>query len=219
MKALLGMGLVLFAGLVNAQATKAGDLTATLAKLDAASAKFTTAEARVHRELFTYLGKDTETQDGTIYFVREKSGATQMGLKTEGPRGRTVEYKNGTIRAYNPGANCYDTVTRPGVDTYLTLGFGGSGKDLARAWDITDLGPTNIEGVKVEHLVLVPIDNGVKASVSKVELWLDLDRDVSLKQLFYLSGKDTNTATFTAINTTKKPNLKAYAFGGKPCGQ
>ena len=211
----LGLGVLLLAGTALAQ----GDLQATLAKLDASSAKFTSAEARVHREAYNALIKDVDDKsDGTIYFLRA-GGSTQMGLKTTGQNARTVEYKNGTVRDYNPGINCYDTVTRPGIDTYLTLGFGGSGKDLAKAWIVKDLGSTTLAGTKVEQLELVPRDPGVKANITKVQLWVDLERDVSLKQVFYSTSGDFNTALFSDIDTRKAPKTANYAFGGKPCGK
>ena len=211
-----GLGLVLVAGTALAQ----GDLQGTLAKLDASSAKFTSAEAKVHRESFNAVVRDVDDrQDGMIYFIRDKGGNTQMGLKTEGKGARTVEYKNGTVRDYNPGIKCFDTVTRPGIDTYLTLGFGGSGKDLAKAWVVNDLGPTTLAGTKVEQLELVPKDPGVKANVSKVSLWVDLDRDVSLKQVFYSPSGDYNTAVFSDIDTKKAPRVSNYAINGKPCGK
>ncbi len=213
----VGLGVALFAGAALGQQA---DLQATLAKLDAASARFTSAEARVHREAYNSVVRDVDDkQDGSIYFVRDQGGNTQMGLKTEGKGARTVEYKNGTVRDYNPGINCYDTVTRPGIDTYLTLGFGGSGKDLAKSWEITDKGSSMMAGTKVEQLDLVPKDAGVKNNVSKVTLWVDLDRDVSLKQVFYSPSGDYNTAVFSNIDTKKTPTLSKYAIRGKPCGK
>ena len=174
----------------------------------------------MHRESYNSVIRDVDDkQDGSIYFIRDKNGSTQMGLATEGKNARTVEYKNGTVRDYNPGIKCFDTVTRPGIDTYLTLGFGGSGKDLAKAWVVKDLGPATMGGVKVEQLELEPRDAGVKANVSKVALWVDLDRDVSLKQVFYSPSGDYNTAVFSQIDTRKAPQLSKYAIGGKPCGK
>ena len=212
----LGLGVLLLAGSALAQ----GDLQATLAKLDASSAKFTSAEARVHREAYNALIKDVDDKsDGMIYFLRDKNGSTQMGLKTTGQNARTIEYKSGTVRDFNPGINCFDTVTRPGIDTYLTLGFGGSGKDLAKAWIVKDLGPAMLAGTKVEQLELVPKDPGVKANITKVQLWVDLERDVSLKQVFFSTSGDYNTAVFSEIDTKKAPKLSNYAFGGKPCGK
>ena len=140
-----------------------------------------------------------------------------MGLKTEGKGGRTIEYKAGTVRVFN-GA-CFDTVTRPGIETYLTLGFGGSGQDLVKAWDVTDQGPETMGGVKVEKLHLVPKDASVKANFTMVDLWVDLDRDVTVKQVFTAPQKDTYTAVFSGIETKKRPDVGKYSIPNKPCSK
>ena len=197
----------------------AGNLRETLAKLDAASARFTSAEARVHRESYNNVIKAVDdTSDGSIYFVRDKS-ATLMGLKTEGKGARTIEFKAGTLRIFNPAAACYDTVSKPGIETYLTLGFGGSGTDLAEKWEISDFGSETIDTIKTEHLDLVPKDASVKANYTKVSLWLDLDRDVTVKQIFFAATGDKNTAMYSNIMLNKKIDTNKYAFKGKPCGK
>ncbi len=211
--------LLLSALFLSAAKPPALDLQSTLNRLNAASARFTSAEAHVHRDSYNAFIKEIDDrQDGAIYFLRGKDG-TQMGLKTTGAKARTVEYKAGVLRDYIPKSNCFDTVSRPGIDTYLTLGFGGSGKDLEKVWNITDLGEETIGQTKVEHLDLTPKDSAVKASVTKVALWLDLDRDVTLKQVFYAPSNDTSTATYTDIKVNNKVDTKAFEIKGKSCGK
>ena len=194
-------------------------LKATLDKLDLASAHFTSAQAELHKTFYNSLIKSEEDpQDGSIYFIREKA-STQMGLKTTGRGARTVEYRSGTVRVYNPALDCYDTVTRPGIETYLTLGFGGSGKDLARAWDIVDDGPETIDNTRVEKLELTPRDPAVKANITRFTLWIDLTRGVSLKQVLLAPSNDLQTATYTNIRLNQKIDTKPYAIKGKPCGK
>ena len=194
------------------------DLKATLARLDAASAHFTSAEARVRTEHYMAIIKDIdERQDGQIYVIRNKDGKTEVGLKTGGAHARTVEYNNGVVRDYIPGANCYNTVSKPGIDTYLSLGFGSSGKDLSKSWNISDLGPETIDATKTEKLDLVPLDAAVKANITHVTVWIDLDRDVSLKVIFYTPTRDTSTATYSDIHLNTKIKTEAYAIKGKPC--
>lgn len=195
-------------------------LKSTLEKLDAASARFTSAQANFHKVFYNALIKaDEDTQTGEIYFIRAHDASTEMGLKTTGPGARTVEYKSGTVRVFNPATACYDTVTRPGVETYLTLGFGGSGKDLAKAWEITDLGPETLDNIKVEKLDLLPRDPGVKANVTKVTLWLDLARGVSVKQVLLAPSNDLQTASYSNIRLNGKVDIKPFAIKGKPCGK
>ena len=197
----------------------AAQLQATLDKLDQASARFTSVQADFHKVSYNhFLKSEDNQQDGRIYFTREH-GATQMGLITTGPQGRTVEFKSGTLRVFNPGLGCFDTVTKPGIETYLTLGFGGSGKELAKAWNITDLGPETLDGTKVEKLELVAKDPAVRANYKKVTLWIDLARGISLKQVLLNPSNDIQTATYTHTRLNEKVDTKPFTFKGKPCGQ
>ena len=209
---------VLFGG-ISPQAQQ-GNLQATLAKLDAASARFKSAEADVHRDAYTSFIKETKATDGITYFKRDMGGKMEFGVKTSGEDARTILYKDGVARIYNPTAGCTNTVENNSIDTYITIGFGGSGKDLALKWDITDLGPDTINGTKVEKLDLVPKDEGARKNVAKMSVWVDLDRDVSLKQILYSAGsKDTNTATFSNIKLNTTVNTKPYAIKGNSCGK
>ncbi len=201
-------------------------LRTTLKKLDAASANFTSAEAEFHNELYNSLVKDTTVQDGKVYFLRMKKGGTQMGAKIVGQGARTVEYKNGILRDFIPGAACFNTVQagdgKAKIDTFLTLGFGGSGTDLEKSWVITDQGPETLseEGkpVNVEKLLLVPKDKGVQSNVTQVTLWMDLARGVSLKQVLESPTRDTKTATYTDIKlNAKKIDLKYFEIKGNIC--
>ncbi len=193
---------------------------AILTKLDVASAHFTSAQADFEKDLYNAVIKDTDKQNGKVYFKRD-SGNTQFGMILEGANARVAEYKNGTIRDYNPSTKCYDSVqASPGkIETFLTIGFGGSGRDLAKAWTITDQGPETIDGTKTEKLDLVPKDDGVKANINHVVLWIDLDRDVSLKQVFYTTSGDTQTAHYSDIRLNQKVDTKPFEVKGKPCGK
>ena len=202
-----------------AAAQQSPQLKATLEKLDAASTHFTSAQADFHKTFYNALLKiDEDPQDGSIYFIRSKS-SLEMGLKNTGPAARTVEYRSGTVRVYNPGLNCYDSVSKPGIETYLTLGFGGSGTELAKAWNITDDGSETIDKTKVEKLELTPKDPNVQASITRFTLWIDLTRGVSLKQVLLAPSNDLQTATYTNITLNKKIDTKPYAIKGKPCGK
>ena len=195
------------------------NLTDTIKKLDQASARFQSAEAHVHRVFYNAVIKaEDDVQDGSIYFQREKAG-TQMGLATTGKGARIVMYKSGTVRVYNPGLKCYDAVTKPGIETYLTLGFGGSGTDLDKAWAINDLGSEKIDGTTVEKLELTPKDPAVKSTITKFTIWIDLTRGVSLKQVLLDPSRNLQTATYTHVKLNEKIDPKPYNFGGKACGK
>ncbi len=195
----------------------------TLERLDKASAHFTSAQAEFKKDLYDHVVRDTETQNGKVYFLRQQA-ATEFGmllLTLSGAPERIAEYKNGTVKDFNPKTACYSAVHASAgkIETFLTLGFGGSGKDLDKSWSIKDVGPEKIDGVTTEHLDLEPRDADVKANLKSVSLWIDLDRDVSLKQVFHTSSGDTQTAIYSNIRLNQKVDTKPFQFSGKPCGK
>lgn len=202
------------------QAQQTPQVQAILTKLDAASAHFSSAQADFEKDLYNSVIKDTDKQNGMVYFKRG-AGNTEFGMILTGGNARIAEYKNGTIRDFNPATKCYDSVQASAgkVETFLTIGFGGSGADLAKSWKINDLGPETIDNIKTEKLDLVPKDEGVKANLTHVVLWVDVDRDVSLKQVFYTTSGDTQTAHYLNIRLNQKVDTKPFEFKGRPCGK
>jgi outer membrane lipoprotein-sorting protein len=184
-------------------------LKAILTQMDASSKSFRTAEASVTREQYDRIVHDTTTETGSIYFQRN-GAAIQMGAKFN-PPATVLEYKNGTLRIYQSGQ--LKTYSASGADqarfqTYLTLGFGGSGTDLASTWDITDQGSEQIDAVKVEKLDLVSKDPGVRNTYTHITIWIDPARDLSLKQEFFAPGDNTNTVTYSNIRYNQPDQLK-----------
>ena len=195
-------------------------LAAVLAQMDASSANFRSAQASLRKEQFEKIVHDTTTETGTIYFLRN-GASVQMGAKFDPPAAQTVEYKGGLVRLYTPSTNHVEEYSAAGkdqaqVDTFVTLGFGGSGKDLARAWSITDQGPEQItdggKPVKVEKLDLVSKDPSVRNTFTHIIIWIDPVRDVALKQESFAPGGDTNTVTYSNIRLNQPIDLKAYAI-------
>jgi outer membrane lipoprotein-sorting protein len=189
---------------VSAAQADSSRLDTILHQMDAASAKFQNAQADFEKAEFEKIVHDTTTETGKIYFLR-KGSTTQMGAKSAL---HIVEFKDGNVRVYNPGSNHLDQYSVAGknqalAQTFLTLGFGGSGKDLKDKWTITDKGSEQMSDgastVAVEQLDLVSKDPGVKQNYPHITIWLDPVRDVALKQIFYESSGNTNTATYKNI--------------------
>ena len=198
-----------------------GNVDGVLKSLDAASARFQGAEADFRWDLFERVVKQTTTQTGSIYFVREKgTKAVQMGAKIEPPQAKVLEYRSGSLRVFDPGSDHLTELSaganRAQYESFLTLGFGGSGKDLAAAWTITDGGSEQMSdgtgSVRVEKLELVPKDATVRNTFTKVTIWVDPQRGVSLKQVFVTPSEDTRTAVYTHIRYNERVEMGRYAI-------
>ena len=204
---------------VAAQA-KPDRLKAVLAQMDAGSKTFRSAEASIQKQQFEKIVNDTTTESGTIYFLRN-DGSTQVGAKFSPPNEQTLEYKNGAVRLYSAGTNHIDQYSTTGAnqarfETFMTLGFGGSGSDLAKAWTITDQGMEKMSDggkpVEVEKLDLVSKDASVRSNFTHITIWVDVTRDLSLKQEFFTPSGDTQTAIYSNIRPNQPIDLKAFAI-------
>jgi outer membrane lipoprotein-sorting protein len=208
--ALFCLGLVVsFPGLLRAQtATPESntDLQKVIGELNAAAAKFSSAQADFTWDQFTAVVQEHETQTGTIYFERKKS-ATRMAAYIKQDNGKdapkTVIYDGGEVNFYEPTIKQLTTIkagaNRGQFESFLTLGFGGSGNDLEANWKVTLLGTENMDGVTVAKLDLVPKEQKVRDNFTHVTIWVEPSRGISHKQIFYQPSGDLRTVTYKNI--------------------
>jgi outer membrane lipoprotein-sorting protein len=192
---------------------KPGHLDAVLRQMDAASLKFQSAEANFRWDLYERVVKQTTTQTGTIYFKKQGT-TTVMGAKIEQPSLKLIEFRNGILRLFEPGTNHLTiidaTKNKAELESFLTVGFGGSGKELAKAWTISDLGDEVIDGVQTAKLDLVPKDPSVRKNCTHMTLWVDPVRGIELKQSLYMPSEDYRTAVYNNIKYNQKVDEKPY---------
>ena len=209
----LALGVCLFASgaMARAQSGSNAQLDKVLAQMDAASAKFHSAQANFQWDQFELVVNSTDTQAGTIYFLR--SGAnTQMAADIETadgqPAKKTLVFSDGVLKFFQPSIDQM-TVFRAGnkqqqYESYLTLGFGGSGSDLKKSWNITYQGMVAIDGVQTAKLDLVSKSEAVRNNFSHVTIWVDPTRAISLKQILFEPSGDTRTSYFRNIQYNKQ---------------
>lgn len=194
-------------------------LQSVLDQMDKASARFQSARADVHQEFYERVLRSVSTvQNGAIYFAR-KGGQTTMGavFSDQGSTAKpqVIEFNGTVLKVFNPAQNVIDEFKAKAgqTDTFLTLGFGGSGKDLAANWNINDAGSESIAGVKTEKLELTPhAGSPIAANFDKITLWIDPARGVSLKQVFHTPQGDYRTATYSNIRMNAKIDTSTFAI-------
>ena len=218
------IAIALSAATLHAQNPPLADL---LAKLDAASKTFKNVQAEVKQDIYTRVVRADDIETGTIYI--ERSGATEaMGatIFDPGPAGKPsnspskiYSYDGGTLQVFTPGVNQVDVfkagANQAKYESFLTLGFGGSGTDLAKSWNITDRGAETIDGIKTEKLDLTGKDASITSLFSHVTIWIDPTRGISLKQIFFQPNGDTRTTTYSNIKLNTHIDKHPYAISGK----
>lgn len=184
------------------------DLQKVLTQLDATSARFQSAQADFLWDQYTAVVQSHDYQKGTIAFRRE-GGAIEMiaHVKTENdqPAPKDVLYKSGELDFYQPALKQV-TIFKAGgnIERYLTLGFGGSGKDLAATWNIAWQGTETIDGVETAKLDLTPKQPG-NQQFTHITIWVDPKRGISLKQQVFQESGDWRLATYSNIKLNSVP--------------
>ncbi len=196
----------------------AGDLNSTLQKLDAAAARFHSAAADfVYENVQTEPVPDTEVQKGVVYYRRQGSNF-QMGLHINQVNGRPVPKvvvccQDGAIKLYEKLINQVTTLSKfSQYKSWIMLGFGASGKELAEKWNMTDDGPEVVNGVTTEKLEMAPKDPTIRRNLQKVTIWIDLKTGVSLKQVFDEGQGQTRTAKYTNVRINHSLPHDAFTF-------
>ena len=218
----------------TASAQQPANLEAVLHQLDTASANFHSAQADFRRDGYAKVVKETTSQCGVIYFER-KGAALEMGAKVapsptlscSGESAatangtRTLAYKGGELQMFEPALN-HLTLLHAGsnqaqYESFLTLGFGGSGRDLAKTWDITDQGAEVLKdgakSVTTTKLDLVAKDPANRNMFSHITIWVDPVQGISYKQLFFTPSGDTYTTYYDHVRCcNQKVNESAFAI-------
>lgn len=206
--------LTMMTGLGGGAQVPAAHIAGVLTQMDAASAKFQSAEADFQWDFFERVTRSTSTQTGTIYFQRRKNASTEMGAKIVTPDLKLLSYKDNVLEVFDPKVNTLlkiDTKKNGAqVESFLTLGFGGSGRDLEKSWTIKDLGMETVDGLSAAKLDLVSKDENVRNMFTHVTIWVDLSRDVLLRQEGYTPSEDKRTAIFKNIKYNVKLDKKPY---------
>jgi outer membrane lipoprotein-sorting protein len=196
-----------------------GDLQKVLSQMDAAAAKFRSATADFSQDQFTAVVQSHEVQKGTTAFRRAGSGTEMVfHIKSDGDQAaeRDLLYKNGELDYYQPSIK-QETIFSAGAnrqqyESFLTIGFGGSGKDLAAAWNVTLQGMETIDGVQTAKLDLVSKQADVRNNFSHITVWIDPARSISLKQIFYQPSGDTRTVTYSNIGYNTAVPANAFTL-------
>jgi len=189
------------------------DVQKIVQQMDAAAAKFQSATADLRWDNYERVVRETTTQTGIIYF-QKKGNATEMGAVIQKPAKKVLAYSAGVLKMYEPNIDQLTLLSagknQSQYESFLTLGFGGSGTDLEKQWVITPQGTETIDGVQTTKLDLVSKQEGVKNMFTHVIIWIDLARGVSLKQQFFTPSNDQKISFYTNIKVNGKVDTKPF---------
>src|SRR5208337_4405375 len=199
---------------------ESAELARVLDQMDAAARNFRTTEASVVWEQYQKVIDETETEKGKIYFRRE-GGEIQMAADFVEPDKKYVIYSGGKVQVYQPKI---DQVTeysaeknRSDVESFLVLGFGGSGHGLFKSYAVRFLAAETVGGIAAGKLELIPKSDRLRNNIARIWLWIDPARGVSVQQQFFEPSGDYRLAKYSDIQINQK--IPENAFKLKTTGK
>ena len=178
-----------------------GDLKAVLTRMDQGASEFHSMTANLTMVTYTAILDDKTTENGELKMVKGK-GSTQAIIHFTGANEeRTIGFFNKQIQLYTPKLHLVQ-VYKLGrnakfLDQYLLLGFGTSGGDLQKGYDVELGGTEQVNGQQMSKLILTPKEAAIKEQLSKAEIWIPEASGYPAQQKFYFPSGNYRLVTYT----------------------
>lgn len=189
-------------------------LDQTLARMDQAAARFKALSAKVEYVQHMEAIHEDDAQTGTILVKRAHPKELHVKIAIEKPDPKVAVADGNKVDVYYPRSGEIQELAlghrRSLVDMILTLGFGGSSKELQEAYTVTLGGTETVAGESATRLELIPKSKDLLEQWRKIDLWVSDKTGSALQQKFYERGKDYTLITYSAAQ--QNPEIPESAF-------
>jgi outer membrane lipoprotein-sorting protein len=205
----MSWGFVVMISLVvaSAQAPDSNELQRVLNQMDQTAANFRTAQAGFVWDQYQKVVDDHDVQKGTVYF-RRTGNEIQMAADIREPALKYVVFSEGKVQFYQPSMDQVTTFNtskdRAAVESFMVLGFGGSGKDMLKSFDVKYIDAEKLNGIDTARLELVPKSVKGRNMFDHIWLWVDTSRGVSVQQQLFEPSGDYRVAKYSDIQLNQK---------------
>jgi outer membrane lipoprotein-sorting protein len=210
---LFGYGLIGY-GLVGPAAFAAdGSLPLVLARMDQAARNFKTMTAQVTYITHTDVLNENDTETGAVTMKKVQPGEVQGRVDFTAPDRKTVTIEKRRVQEYFPKINTLQVfdLDRHGeqLDKFFMIGFGTSGMELAKDYDVTVTGTEDLKGQSAIRLRLSPKAAEARQYIQTIELWIPSEGDpYPLREKIFEPSHDYRLVTYTdlKINPPLQPD-------------
>ncbi|HXW54913.1 MAG TPA: outer-membrane lipoprotein carrier protein LolA [Candidatus Cybelea sp.] len=185
-------------------------LDSVLRQMDRVSKDFHSLSADVERTKVTVVVNDRSTETGTL-----KVRGDKMLLKIIAPESRTILRNGDNLYLYNAGLKRVEEYNlgknRGLVEQFLLLGFGTSGRELEKFYNVTLAGEPMVDDKKTIELDLTPKSAAVGKQISKFDIWLDPSTMLPVQQEF----TETASGDYSIVkysHVVENPNIPDSEF-------
>ena len=185
------------------------ELRRVIDDMDRTAANFHTAQAKFVWTQYTSVVNESDLQEGVVYF-RRAGQQVEMAADILKPTPKQVLFADSKVQLYQPNIDQvtqYDTgKNRALVESFLVLGFGGSGQDMLKSFTVSYLGQETVDGVATAKLDLVPKSDKARNTFEHICLWIDLSKNpgISVQQQLFAPENDYRLASYSDIHLNEK---------------
>ncbi len=194
----------------------AADLTLdqALAKMDQVAARFKGLSCNLEMVQHMEAIHEDDASSGTMLVKRGRPKDLHVKVAIEKPE-KKVAYADGKkVDVFYPASQEIQEVAMGAkkslVDMILTLGFGGSSKELQTDFQVSLGGTDTIAGESATRLELIPKSPEMSEQWRKVELWISDKFGYAVQQKFFERGRDYTQITYTNIQLN--PEISDQVF-------
>lgn len=197
--AFAGMAVFTLLVLLSMPARAAEALPDVLSRMDKSAAVFKGMTAQMKRLDHTAVINDTTEERGSVA-LRKTSKGVQGLVTSTFPEPRTMAFAGSEFQFYLPKANTIQVYKvggrRDQVDQFMVLGFGTSGKDLQKNYNVKLGGAETLNGVKATRIELVPKEPKTLELFQRLDLWIPEGGNHAIQQKVFLKGGDYKLITY-----------------------
>ncbi len=190
-----------------------------LARMDKAASDFKSMTAQVTNVEHTDILNDDSKEVGTVTMKKVQPGEVQGRVDFTVPDPKIITFEKRRFQEYYPKINTLQVfdLDKHGeqLDRFLMIGFGTSGTELAKDYDVKVLGTENIDQRSAIRLQLTPRAAEAKQYVKKLELWIpDQGEPYPLREKIFEASGNYILVTYSDLKIN--PPLKPDALQLKP---
>lgn len=186
---------------------------AVLERMDKEAALFRRMTAKLKKSTFTAVLNDTTEESGGMWLKKSGRGIEMRG-EIEGTDQRSFGFRDNKAEIYYPKMNTVQIYElgkeRSLIDQFLLLGFGSTGKDLQKNYEVKFGGEEVVGGQNTTRLELIPKSAKVLEQIRKVELWFPFDAGHPVQQKFLQPGGNFYQVVYSDIKLN--PDLPDSEF-------
>lgn len=214
---LRNFSVLLFATLLQAAPGPKETLEQVLARMDRAASQFHAMTAQVTYLTHTDILNEDNKETGTATMKKVRPDEVQGLVEFVTPDRKTVTFEKRRMQVYYPKiktVQVFEVSKSADPVKFVLIGFGISGTELAKDYDVSVLPNDAPAGEDLIRLLLVPKSAEAKQYMTKVELWIPaLGDPYPLREKITQPSNDYRLVTYSDLKIN--PPLKADALQPK----